>query len=149
MVLIRRAAVTDAPPVARMVDQLLCELSGSASKYDSRLATASRLLALGDRIFGFLAEEQQEAVGVMMISESAGIYAGGMFGVITELYVVPQRRSTGVAKLLVDAGASLGRQRSWSRIEVGAPHQPAWERSLKFYLRAGFAEGGPRLQLML
>jgi GNAT superfamily N-acetyltransferase len=84
-----------------------------------------------------------------MISESASIYAGGAFGVITELYVTPEKRSAGVAKLLIDAIAGLGRERSWGRVEVGAPHQPAWERSLKFYLRNGFAEVGPRLQLLL
>jgi hypothetical protein len=48
--------------------------------------------------------------------------------------VIPEKRSAGVAKLLVDATTALGRERSWSRVEVGAPPQPAWERSLKFYL---------------
>ena len=73
----------------------------------------------------------------------------GAFGVITELYVIPEKRSAGVAKLLVDATTALGRERSWSRVKVGAPHQPAWERSLKFHLRDGFIEVGPRLQLLL
>jgi GNAT superfamily N-acetyltransferase len=63
--------------------------------------------------------------------------------------VIPEKRSAGVAKLLVDATTALGRERSWSRVEVGAPPQPAWERSLKFYLRNGFIEVGPRLQLLL
>lgn len=149
MVLVRCAALADTPCVARFVDALLVELSGSSSKYDERLTTTNRLLALQDRVLGFLALEQEEPIGVMMISESAAIYAGGMFGVIAELYVVPEKRSAGVAKMLVDAGVALGRRRSWNRIEVGAPHQPAWERSLKFYLRAGFVEVGPRLQLLL
>jgi GNAT superfamily N-acetyltransferase len=149
MVIIRRAGVEDAPHVSRFVDALLVELSGSSSAYETRLATASHLLTLRDRIFGFLALEQEEPIGVMMISESAAVYARGMFGVITELYVIPEKRSTGVAEKLIDAGASLGRQHSWNRIEVGAPHQPAWERTVKFYLRAGFAEVGPRLRLLL
>jgi GNAT superfamily N-acetyltransferase len=146
---IRRADPTDASAVARLVDALLTELSGSPSRYAERLATAHRLLAERERIFGLLAIEEQFPVGVIMVSESASIYAGGAFGVITELYVVPEKRSAGVAELLVDAAVALGRERSWSRVEVGAPHQPAWERSLKFYLRNGFVEVGPRLQLML
>ena len=125
------------------------ELSGAASKFEARLATAKHLLTLQDRIFGFLALQQQQPIGAMMMSESASIYAGGMFGVITELYVAPEQRSTGVARMLIDAGAAVGRQRRWNRMEVGAPHQPAWQRSLKFYLRSGFLEVGPRLQLML
>jgi GNAT superfamily N-acetyltransferase len=149
MPMVRRAGLSDAPLVARLVDAMLVELSGSSSRYEERLATANRLLANGDRVFGFLGVEQGLPLGAIMISESASIYAGGAFGVITELYVTPENRSAGVPKLLIDAAAGLGRDRSWGRVEVGAPHQPAWERSLKFYLRNGFAEVGPRLQLLL
>lgn len=84
-----------------------------------------------------------------MLAESVAIYAGGMFGVITELYVMPEWRSAGVARKLIDAGIALGRERRWDRLEVGAPHQPAWERTLNFYLRAGFTIVGPRLQFRL
>lgn len=147
---VRRADIDDAPAVARLVDALLIELSGSPSRYDARLATATQLLADRDRSFGFLAVEQSnKPVGVIMISENAAIYAGGAFGVITELYVVPEKRSSGVAKQLISASATVGRERSWSRIEVGAPRQPTWARSLNFYLRYGFVEVGPRLQLLL
>jgi len=149
--MVRRADLRDASLVARLVDALLIELSGSSSRtrYEERLAIAERLLVGGDRIIGFLVVEEEHPLGVIMISESASIYAGGAFGVITELYVIPEKRSAGVAKLLIDATTALGRERSWSRMEVGAPHQPAWERSLKFYLRNGFVEVGPRLQLLL
>lgn len=149
MTVVRRVDASDAAVVARLVDELLVELSGASSRYEQRLATAQRLLAAGDRVTGFLAVDDQHPLGVIMISESASIYAGGAFGVITELYVIPEKRSSGVAKLLIDATAALGRERSWSRVEVGAPHQPTWERSLKFYLRNGFVEVGPRLQLQL
>jgi GNAT superfamily N-acetyltransferase len=149
MAFIRRADVGDAAYVGRFADALLVRLTGSPSRYDERLTTTNRLLTLQDRVFGFLAFEQEEPIGVIMISESASIYAGGMFGVITELYVSPDRRSHGVAKILIAATASLGRERFWGRIEVGVPHQPTWVRSLKFYLRAGFVEIGPRLQLLL
>ena len=35
------------------------------------------------------------------------------------------------------------------QIEVGAPPMPQWQRTLDFYLRAGFVEVGPRLKLPL
>jgi GNAT superfamily N-acetyltransferase len=144
MIVVRRTDEGDAAPIARLVDALLTELSGSPSRYDERLAAARHLLGLHNRIFGFLALERDDPVGVLVLSESASIYAGGMFGVITELYVVPEQRSAGVATKLVDAAGALGRARSWGRIEVGA-----LERSRKFYLRAGFIELGPRLHLLL
>jgi GNAT superfamily N-acetyltransferase len=150
VVVIRRATPRDAASVARLVDALLMELGGgSPSRYADRVATAERLLTHDDRLFAFLAFAGERAIGVMMLSESAAIYADGQFGVITELYVVPEHRSGGVAKMLVDAGVALGRERAWRRIEVGAPHQPEWARTLSFYLRAGFIEIGPRLKLFL
>jgi GNAT superfamily N-acetyltransferase len=147
--IIRRAGAADAGTVGRFVDALLAELSGAASRYEERLRTATELLAADDRVFGFLALAGEAPVGVIMLAESSAIYAGGAFGVITELYVVPEQRSAGVAKRLVEAALDFGRSRSWGRIEVGAPHQPAWERSFNFYLREGFIEVGPRLKFLL
>jgi len=115
--------------VARLVDGLLSELSGTPSELKERAATAPSLLALEDRFFGFLAYDGAEAVGVMMVSESHAIYAGGAFGIITELYVVPSLIRRGAAPHLW--GATLGRERGWRRLEVGLPHQPIWARSLR------------------
>jgi GNAT superfamily N-acetyltransferase len=96
-----------------------------------------------------LAFEGKTPVGVIMLSESAALFAGGTYGVITELYVVPDQRTSGVAKLLVHAASELGRQRGWRQLEVGAPSQPKWRRSLAFYVNCGFTEIGPRLKLTL
>lgn len=149
MISVRRASIEDARIVARLVDALLAELSSTPSKLAERTATAPRVLAMTDRVFGFLAYDRAEPVGVMMISESQSIYAGGTFGVITELYIAASHRSSGVAKHLIDAGANLARERGWPQLEVGAPHQPTWARSLQFYLRRGFTEVGPRLKLVV
>jgi GNAT superfamily N-acetyltransferase len=149
VIAIRRTTPADTPIVARFVDALLVELSGTPSKYEQRLATAEHLFATKNDLFGLLASEAETPIALMTLCESAAIYAGGIFGVITELYVVPEKRSSGVAKMLVDAAAALGRERSWGRLEVGAPRQPAWERSFKFYHKSGFDEVGPRLRLML
>jgi GNAT superfamily N-acetyltransferase len=107
LIIVRRANTQDAPIVACLVDALLAELGNTPSKLEERAAMAPHLLAMDDRIFGFLAYEHAEPVGVMMVSESHSIYASGAFGVITELYVVPSYRSSGVAQRLIGSGASL------------------------------------------
>ena len=145
MITTRRASPEDASTIGHMVDALLVELGGQASRLDERTATARRLLQ-DNRAFGLLALDNSQAVGALMLSENASIYAGGCFGVITELYVQPQHRSAGVARQLVQAAASLGRERGWRLLEVGAPPQPKWQRSLDFYLREGFSVIGPRLK---
>ena len=82
----------------------------------------------------------------VMLNECAAIYANGLFGEITELYVEPANRSCGVAPSLISAAVDLGRRKGWTRLEVGAPDQPRWSRTLAFYLEEGFVEVGPRLK---
>src|ERR1019366_9226423 len=84
-----------------------------------------------------------------MMSEAVALYARGAFGVITELYIVPARRSHGIANDLIRSAVDFGRSRNWTRLEVGAPRQPLWRRSLQFYMKVGFTEIGPRLRFPL
>jgi len=50
---------------------------------------------------------------------------------------------------LLTEAEQLAKARSWTRFEVGAPDQPAWARTVQFYLREGFEEVGPRLRKVL
>jgi hypothetical protein len=54
-----------------------------------------------------------------------------------------------LAAALVREAARFGKERGWKRLDVGAPGQPRWSRTLAFYLSAGFVEVGPRLRLDL
>lgn len=144
--MIRAVVVGDAERVAELVAALLTELTGTPRAADAALA--ARVLA-NARVTGFLAEAGGAAQGVLMLSEGVAVYAGGAFGTITELYVSPEARSSGIASGLIAAAVAEGRARGWGRLEVGAPAQPRWARSLGFYLREGFAEVGPRLRLIL
>ncbi|UPJ47878.1 GNAT family N-acetyltransferase [Bradyrhizobium sp. 200] len=85
----------------------------------------------------------------MMLCEFSAIYTLGLAATITELYVVPEYRSRRVAEQLLHAAMAQGRERGWGRLEVGAPRQPQWARSLQFYERSGFQEIGPHLGIKL
>lgn len=98
----------------------------------------STLLALDD---------DGDAVGVITIVESLALYAGGRIGVINELYVVPEYRSEGVGKLLLDAAKELADQRGWARIEVTTPGEE-YAKTLRFYEREGFMAIGPRYKYL-
>jgi hypothetical protein len=54
-----------------------------------------------------------------------------------------------MAAALVHEATKFGKERGWKRLDVGAPGQPSWARTLAFYLSAGFVEVGPRLRLDL
>jgi GNAT superfamily N-acetyltransferase len=144
---VRTAGLADAVIVGTLIARLLDELdegtSHDAAEYADR---AAALLRLADRVWGLLATLDSTPVGVLMLNECAAIYAGGIFGEITELYVEPACRSRGIGPALTEAAFAFARARRWKRLEVGAPPQPQWARTRQFYLREGFIEVGPRLR---
>ncbi|WP_299356289.1 GNAT family N-acetyltransferase [uncultured Shimia sp.] len=144
----RKATVRDAPDVARLVQGLLEELGGTAVDPEP-LLTTTRTLMTEQVVIALIAEAGDQPIGVLMLNECAAIYAGGRFGQITELYVTPDNRSGGVAVALLAEARRVAQQSGWERFEVGAPDQPAWNRTLQFYLREGFEEVGPRLRQIL
>ncbi|MFQ5551999.1 MAG: GNAT family N-acetyltransferase [Gemmatimonadales bacterium] len=139
----------DAPVVAKLLHELLHEL---AKEDGPSLATLQRTAedVLGsDSIDGVLAFVEDEPVGVIMLNECMAIYAGGRFGEITELYVSPEYRSKGIAPMLIGAAEKIGHQKGWKRLEVGAPDQPAWNRTQRLYFLEGFEEVGPRMRKII
>ena len=132
--------------VTKLIHELLDELAqGDGPSFESLKSTVDEVLS-SSSIDGALAFMKEDPVGVIMLNECMAIYAGGQFGEITELYVSPRCRSQGIAPMLIDAACEIGRRKGWKRLEVGAPDQPAWNRTLNFYLREGFEEVGPRLR---
>lgn len=146
---IKRATEDDAGIVAQLLFGLLDELAGGQGPTLASLTdTASRLIA-ARRVLPILAYDRAQPIGVMTLNECAAIYAGGLFGEISELYVLPDYRSRGVAPLMMAEAKVIARESEWTRLEVGAPDQPAWSRTLSFYLREGFVEVGPRLKFLI
>lgn len=146
--LVRVARPEEAFSVTQLVASLLSELDGQPVDPSLIAVSAESVLAL-PTVTAFLAFVGEEPVGVLVLNECAAIYAGGVFGEISELYVNPEWRSAGVAKQLVLAAQTFAKERGWKRLEVGAPPQPEWARSLAFYRREGFEEVGPRLRCIL
>jgi len=87
--------------------------------------------------------EDEDIVGILTIVECLSISAGGKYGVLNELYVVPEYRSEGVGKMLVDEAKDLAESRDWKRIEVTTPGDE-FSKTLRFYEREGFYRIGPR-----
>ncbi|MDR7123428.1 GNAT family N-acetyltransferase [Pseudotabrizicola sp. 4114] len=148
-VTIHRAGQNETATVARFVHALLDELTaGAPPSLQDVTARAGSVLA-GPGVIALIASVDAKPVGVMTLNECAAIYAGGRFGEISELYIRPDMRSQGIAKRLLDHAQAEGIARGWHRIEVGAPGQPEWHRTLAFYRCNGFTEVGPRLRRLL
>ena len=107
------AGRSDWPDVVRLVGRLLAELEDSSEEF-AGLDAAAALRSLegeGRALQAFVAREGPgEPVGVLTLTETFALYAGGRYGVIDELYVVPECRSRGVGRGLLDAALSFGVQ---------------------------------------
>lgn len=145
----RLAGAGDAEAVAGLVHALLDELSGGKAPAPKAVLDTARAVLAEESVVAVIAETEGAPVGVMVLNACMAIYAGGRFGEISELYVRPELRSRGVAPKLLEVALAEGRARGWKRLEVGAPGQPAWKRTLDFYVRNGFQEVGPRLRRLL
>lgn len=153
---IRRATLADAEAVASMVGELLSEIMEAIGFLAFDVAfeeTAERLLNFLEtgRYVVFVAiDGYEEPVGFIALYESCALYAGGVFGAIPELYVLPECRSLGVGRGLLDAAVQFGKSRGWTRLEVTTPPLPEFDRTLAFYEQEGFeVTGGRKLRVLL
>jgi len=149
---ITRAGPEHADIVARMAAALLTEMSGGVRAVGTGelLSIAKARLEDRDSFFAFIARDQVDHVlGVITVAIGATIYANGLVGTIQELYVIPASRSASIGASLLAMVVDLGQKSGWNRLEVGAPSQARWQRTIDFYKRNGFGEIGPRLQKRL
>jgi hypothetical protein len=131
---------------------LLSELSGGARRFvrDELLSAAHARLEDRSHFFAFIARDHADnALGVITVTAGAAIYANGIVGTIQELYVVPPRGPPPWERRYSERSSSSGKGHAGNRLEVGAPPQSRWQRTIDFYKRNGFGEIGPRLQKRL
>ncbi|CAM3800848.1 GNAT family N-acetyltransferase [Parendozoicomonas haliclonae] len=146
------AQPADADTLARLAFAMESELwdgeTGERTEQDYRDACHA-LLEQDNSFWALLAKDEQgQVIGMITISLNAALYAGGYFGEIMELYVEPEWRSQGIGQQLITAARQLAEAKSWPFLEVGAPPQPRWQKTLAFYQQQGFREIGPRLELV-
>lgn len=145
------AALENADVVAGFVTQLLLELEPDAAEEVEQMGLSAITLKLMSegRVRALLALHRGEPIGVLTLHECAAIYAGGVFGEISELYVMPAYRSEGVGERLLDQASRLASQLGWQRLEVGTPPVGEWPRTRAFYERNGFLCTGSRLRQLI
>lgn len=85
--------------------------------------------------------------GIIPLYGGSSVYAGGKFGVILEYYVIPETRSTGIGKALLEKAKKVGRTRGWKRIEVTPPNEKESSQTYRVYMGQGFGQIGPGLKL--
>ena len=149
---IHEATKKDASTIGKLVYSLMVEVKHESPNMNEVFYTskAEELLESSLPNHVFIARDTAgNPVGFITIGMSSAIYAEGTFGVINELYVLPQLRSAGIGKLLLDAAKRLAVAKGWTRLEVTAAHEQINPLAIRFYQRENFVETGPRLKFEL
>ena len=76
--------------------------------------------------------DDDEIVGFAAVCESCSLYAEGKFGIIQEFYVMPEYRSRGVGKALIQETVESAKAKGWKRLELCTPPIPEFERTVDF-----------------
>lgn len=147
---VRRAVDADAQAVAQAIRELLVELGGTPPDVATMESAARTVIADGDAGVVLVAEQADSGtmVGVLAANFVVTVHAGGVYGVIQDLWVDAGARSSGVGAELVSAFSSLAAERGATRIEVGIPRDsfPGLPATRRFYERNGFAMVGARMR---
>jgi GNAT superfamily N-acetyltransferase len=147
---VRRAVDADAQAVAHAVQELLVELGGTPPDVVTMEAAARTVIADGDAGVVLIAEQADSGtmVGLLAASFVVTVHAGGVHGVIQDLWVAAHARSSGLGAALVSEFCALAASRGAARIEVGIPRDsfPGLPATRRFYERNGFAMVGARMR---
>lgn len=148
---IQQAQTSDATLVAEQVTKLLIELEPEIADELARssLEKVTKTLLQREKIVAFLAYQANAVVGVLTLHECAAIYAGGVFGEISELYVAPDYRSLKIGDALISAAKEYASNNHWQRLEVGTPSADSSSRTAKFYEGQGFKVTGLRMRCLI
>ena len=146
---IRKAKEEDASIVVEFLWALYKELGEEA--HSTNFLTEKLILEMfrSGRTEIFFALRAEEIIGLMTLTESQAIYAGGKFGVIDEMFVKKEFRKCAVGKKLIEKALETAREKNWKRIDVTAPTEEKWKRTVKFYEQNGFIFTGPKLKIII
>jgi GNAT superfamily N-acetyltransferase len=96
-----------------------------------------------------IAVANDNIVGFISFIESTAIYAKGSFGVVNELYIIPEFRSKKVGQKLMEYVVAFGKTQHWERIELDTPEPEGAAKALNFYKKEGFTTSGYRMKKTL
>jgi GNAT superfamily N-acetyltransferase len=65
------------------------------------------------------------------------------------MYIKPGFRSNNIGSQIITDIKHIGKEKAWTRIDVTAPTEERWVRTVDFYKRCGFVFTGPKLKLIL
>lgn len=106
---------------------------------------------LNSRDYNIIAAlDNDTIVGFGALCESRSLYAEGIFGIIQELYVLPEYRLKKIGKCLIEKIVEHAKSLNWKRLELCTPSLPEFDRTVAFYQNNSFEiTGGHKMKYVI
>lgn len=143
--------VTEHSEIKKYIGLLYSELFGREAipSEDVFNNIFTQMEAPGNNHEAYCLKENNETIAFFTLGESFSIFAHGNYGIINELWVNDKFRSKGVGKAVINEILKIGAERNWKRIDVSAPPDEKWDRTVNFYQKNGFTLTGRKLKVYL
>ncbi len=152
MIKVEEATTHHAVDIARLTGALLSEIMEETKTKAFECNEEETIERIKDLMHKgiysiFVAKSHEKVIGFVAIAKSYALYAQGEFGTITEFYVLPDYRSLGIGKMLIEKVKAFSIVQDWNGLEVTTPPLPFFQRSLLFYESNEFEiRGGRKLR---
>lgn len=149
-ILVERATHKDIDSIIFLLKELYSELGEESESINYLNEEFLNHILNSEQTEIFLAKTSDHTLtGVLTLTESQSIYAGGTYALLDEMYIKPEFRSSGIGSSLIAKIKEMGKQRNWKRIDVTAPTEERWKGASNFYEKCGFVFTGSKLKLKL
>ncbi len=143
----------DFQTLARCTARLYRELvdDEDAALFEAQLGRIRRqLIENSPQHWAFVATQGGDSpLAFFTLAESFALFAHGRYGILNELWVDSAKRSLGIGAQVIHHCRAFGKGRGWLRIDVSAPPDSRWDRSLQFYRSCGFVLTGRKLKIFI
>jgi ribosomal protein S18 acetylase RimI-like enzyme len=141
---IRTAEPGEESKVVELINELIVELGGAPLPVNEATITARSFID-GDRDGMVIVATNQDAlVGVCTLTYQPSIRTLGKYGIIQEMYVSPEFRSSKLGARLIDKAKDIASDAGCTMVELSTP--PNGERAESFYRNIGFTQVGVRMR---
>jgi GNAT superfamily N-acetyltransferase len=137
---IRLAKESDYEAVVRLVSELMIELGFREFDGAGVDEIFRDFIQSEARGYVMLAESNENICGVCTVSIVMALRTKGVYGIIQEMYVLPEIRGQGIGEKLLEAALEYAQSVGCRMVEVGTP--PEGSRQGRFYQGGDFKRFG-------
>ena len=97
----KKATIIDSPAVLKLLTELYLELGEEKESIKFLTSDLIHFILDSGATEIYLVKENLKDIGLITLTESQAIYAGGKYGVIDEMYIIPNYRENKIGEKMI------------------------------------------------